>query len=228
MLPAAEGPEREGTFTATYRTLQRQRRAVAPGGLAQPAVDVLASLGEATGHGLGPVDVTSVLKELRQVAPLFADLDIGALVVEPYTWDWAAVREDKPVRIELPPAPRVPDANGELLLTVPIDLHTTDPRSLTSHNLRDLRATGRVDVHPDEAAARGWHEGTPLTVSRNGASAERTVHVTREIAPGALAIPLHERAVWTSLLGPSDPRATAPEIPRVSAAVAVPVPAEEA
>ena len=220
VLPAAEGPEREGTFTATYRTIQRQRRAVAPAGLSQPAVEVLDSLGEATGQGLGPVDVTSVLKEVRRVAPIYADLDIGALAVEPFTWDWSAARDPKAVRVDWPPAPAVPEANGQLLLTVPIDLHATDPRSLESHNLDAVRMTGRVDVHPDEAAARGWNEGTPLAVSVNGATVDRTVHITRQISPGALAIPLHERAAWAPLLGPGDPAATAPQLPLASVAVA--------
>ncbi len=228
VLPAAEGPERDGTFTATYRTLQRQRRAVAPAGLAQPAVEVLDSLAEATGQGLGPVDVTSVLKELRRTAPIYADLEIGALAVEPFTWQWPAGRQATAVRIELPAAPGVPGTNGQLLLTVPIDLHTTDPRSLASQNLETVRPTGRVDVHPDDAAARGWHEGTPITVSRNGTSVPRTVHLTRETARGALAIPLHERAAWMPLLGPTDPGATAPDLPLVTAAVAVAADSEEA
>ena len=228
VLPAAEGPEREGTFTATYRTLQRQRRAVAPAGLAQPAVDVLEALAEATGMGLGPVDVTSVLKEVRETAPIYADVEIGALAVQPFTWPWAAVAAAKAPRIDLPTAPAPPEANGQLLLTVPLDLHTTDPRSLESRNLDRVRPTGRVDVHPEEAQAHGWREGTRLRLSANDVAVERAVHLTREVPRGALAVPLRERDAWAGFVGPLDPAATAPAFSMVSAEPVTATPEEAA
>lgn len=227
LLPAAEGPEREGTFTATYRTLQRQRRAVAPLGLAQPAVEVLEALAEGTGMAFGPADVTSVLKEVRQVAPIYADLEIGALAVEPFTWDYAAVAAAKTPRVELPAPPAPPEANGQMLLTVPIDLHTTDPRSLLSANLEPVRPTGQVQVNPDEAVARGWDEGSRVIVSANGASLDRTVTLTRHVGRGTLGIPFHERAAWRPLVGAIDVAASAPAFRMVSASAA-PVQAAEA
>jgi NADH dehydrogenase/NADH:ubiquinone oxidoreductase subunit G len=78
VLPAAASAEKSGTFTNLERRLQQLNRAEEPIGEARPDWEILKELANKMGGSMQYASERDIMKEIRSVVPLYADLAIGA------------------------------------------------------------------------------------------------------------------------------------------------------
>jgi NADH-quinone oxidoreductase subunit G len=171
-LPAAAFLEKEGHVTTWEGRSQRTRRVRDPLGISLPDWEIFASLALACGGDLG----FETLDELHE--------EMGRLLVPRQAparmiGDTAAV----PARVE----------EGELLLfTYP--LLVDDGR--LSERADELKAALAdvpfLEVHPDDAEARGLVDGGRAMVRTGAGEAELPVRVTEHVAKGAVFVPFNQ------------------------------------
>ncbi len=103
----------------------------------------------------------------------------------------------------------------------------TMTRTGKSQRLSAHRAVPFVEVHPEDAAARGLTEGGIARVATAHGSAELEVTITDAVAPGQLFMPMHWNAAYASaarvgalVRGVPDPVSGQPELKATPAAIA--------
>jgi NADH-quinone oxidoreductase subunit G len=78
VLPAAASSEKSGTFTNVERRLQQLNRAEEPVGESKPDWEIIQELSRKMGGAMRYASERDILKEIRAVVPLYAQLAIGA------------------------------------------------------------------------------------------------------------------------------------------------------
>lgn len=78
VLPAASSAEKNGTFTNLERRLQQLNRAEEPVGESRPDWEIIQEIAKRMGAVMNYASVQDVLKEIRSVVPLYADLAVGS------------------------------------------------------------------------------------------------------------------------------------------------------
>jgi len=78
VLPAAASAEKSGTFTNLERRLQQLNRAEDPVGESRPDWEIIKELAKKMGGSMQYASERDIMKEIRSVVPLYADLAIGA------------------------------------------------------------------------------------------------------------------------------------------------------
>jgi len=78
VLPAASCAEKAGTFTNLERRLQQLNKAEDPVGESKPDWEIIQHVAKKMGGALHYASVRDIMKEIRSVVPLYADLSIGA------------------------------------------------------------------------------------------------------------------------------------------------------
>jgi len=79
VLPASSIAEKTGTFTNLERRLQPLNRAEEPYGESRPDWDILQTLARKMDSSMHYTSPADILKEIRAVVPLYADLDAGSI-----------------------------------------------------------------------------------------------------------------------------------------------------
>ena len=222
VLPSAAWPERDGTVTNSDRTISRQRPAAAPPGEARPDWWQFAQVGRRLGlAGFDWPDAEAVFREhavLSGVAGrLGSDFDVSGLAGA----DWDAMA---PVRWPVGPARRGgrffgdgrfhhPDGRARMVAVaqpvVPAGprLNTGRVRDQWHTMTRTSRAAvlGRhvgepfLELHPEDAAARGIAPAEIVEVAGAGRTALLRALVTDRVRPGHPFAPIH----WTAATAPA-------------------------
>jgi predicted molibdopterin-dependent oxidoreductase YjgC len=78
VLPAASSAEKAGTFTNLERRLQQLNKAEEPAGESKPDWEIIQGIAKKMGGSLRYGSAKDIMKEIRSVAPLYADLAIGS------------------------------------------------------------------------------------------------------------------------------------------------------
>jgi len=78
VLPAASSSEKSGTFTNLERRLQQLNKAEEPVGESRPDWEIIQDLARRMGGPMNYGSVRDILKEIRSVVPMYADLAVGA------------------------------------------------------------------------------------------------------------------------------------------------------
>jgi predicted molibdopterin-dependent oxidoreductase YjgC len=78
VLPAAASAEKSGTFTNLERRLQQLNRAEEPVGEARPDWEIIQDIAQRMGGTMHYGSVRDIMKEIRSVVPMYADLALGA------------------------------------------------------------------------------------------------------------------------------------------------------
>jgi predicted molibdopterin-dependent oxidoreductase YjgC len=78
VLPAAASAEKSGTFTNLERRLQQLNRAEEPVGEARPDWEIIQDIAKRMGGTMHYGSVRDIMKEIRSVVPMYADLAPGA------------------------------------------------------------------------------------------------------------------------------------------------------
>ncbi|MFD9290116.1 formate dehydrogenase subunit alpha [Streptomyces sp. NPDC060030] len=232
VLPVASWLEKEGTFVNFDRRFQRVRTAVRPPAAARTDFDVVHAVAAAMGADLGCRTPAEALSECGRVAPLFAGLSHTRLDREGAV-AWPCPAPDRPGeatlytdafttpdgRARLSAAPylppgETPDAAYPLLLVTGRRWAHYNSGSMTRRgdNLL-LEDRGYLDLHPQDAARHGLHDGSEVTVESRHGRARLTARLSSGLSPGQVFCAFHfpESGVNALTSGHADTVTSCPE-----------------
>ncbi|APW96335.1 formate dehydrogenase subunit alpha [Halobiforma lacisalsi AJ5] len=212
VLPGSSWAEKAGTVTNTDRRVQRMRPSADPPGEARRDLEILQEVGRRlTGPDLafdydGPADVFA---ELTEVTPIYGGMSYGEIGEGYQRWPFPAGAEsgtdvlhegefasgDR--RTELAPVDHVPPADDladdQLVLTTGRVLQHFNSGALTrrSGTLMRLRGEDVVQLHPDDADARGIEDGDEVRLSNERGAVTVAAEVTPSITRGTVFTTFH-------------------------------------
>jgi len=210
VLPGASFAEKEGTFTATDRRVQRVRKAVEPPGDARPDWEILCLLARRMGaSGFGFSSPSEVMEEIARVTPIYGGVSYERLEAEGFL-QWPVLDADHPGTpylhkagfsrglgrfhaVRFREAAELPDEEYPLTLTTGrIMFHWhTGTMSRRSEKLEQEVPEAYVEMHPRDAAAVGLDGAKRVRVASRRGEIELAVRVTPRIRPGVIFIPFH-------------------------------------
>ncbi len=231
ILPAAAFAEKDGTFTATDRRIQRVRKAIDPPGEARADWETLCALAKRLGaSGFDFSSPEEVMAEIARVAPSYGGVTYERLDRE--TLQWPVPTTDHPGipylhkekftrglgrfhAVHFQEAAELPDEEYPFILTtgrVMFQYHT-GTMSRRSEKLEQEAPEPFVEMHPDDAARIGLDGVRRVRVSSRRGQIELAVRLTDRIRPGVVFIPFHyaEAAANALTHAALDPIARIPE-----------------
>jgi predicted molibdopterin-dependent oxidoreductase YjgC len=224
VLPAASFAEKDGTFTNSERRVQRVRKAVPPPGEARPDWQIAAALLERAGvapvvgvatDALTPADV---YREMAELCDKFAGIDHARIEAEgglqwpcplPDHPGTGTLHEGGPMRgkgLLVPVSYRAsietPDAEWPLLLSTGRTLYHYNVATQTRREggLVARQSGCFVEVHADDAAALGLHDGGVAEVRTRRGAIEVAVRITERVQRGMVWLPMHFAEARANLL----------------------------
>jgi formate dehydrogenase major subunit len=233
VLPAASFAEKDGTFTNCERRVQRVRRAVPPPGEARADWEILAALAERLGHNdLRWNDAETIFDEMAALTPTYSAMTYPRLEAhDGLQWPCDADHPDgtpclhtasftrgkgllMPVHHQGPA--EMPDEEYPLFLTTQRLHFHYGCGSMTRKSPLLERETldGRLYLHPDDAAALGVVDRTPVRVCSRRGMVETRAILTLNLPPGTVSMPYHFRECPSNQLthNVQDPISKMPEL----------------
>ncbi len=210
VLPACSFAEKEGTFTATDRRVQRVRKAMEPVGDSKPDWVIVSELAKRMGAtDFSYASSREIMEEIVSLTPIYAGisyerLDKGEIV------SWPCPSKDHPgtrflhkdaftrgkgqfLVVDFKEPAELPDAEYPFILTtgrLMFQFHTGTMTRRIPRLEREL-PTGYVEINPKDAKKLSISQGDMVKVqSRRGEIRIRAL-VTEEILPGVVFIPFH-------------------------------------
>jgi len=232
VLPAASYAEKDGTFTATDRRIQRVRRAVDPPGEARQDWEIICQLaGRLGATGFDFESPEQILEEIARLTPIYGGVSFDRLARgEVLHWPIGGAQDpgtpylhrDKFSRglgrfhaIEFKEAAELPDSEYPLILTtgrLMFHFHT-GTMTRRSEKLEQEVPAAFVEVHPADAVSAGLNGAERVRVLSRRGEIEAGVRLTDKIKPGVVFIPFHFAEAAANVLTNSafDPIAKIPE-----------------
>lgn len=240
VLPSASFAEKEGTFSATDRRVQRVRKAVEPPGEAKTDLEITALVASAMGYDMGSTIAADVMDEIARLTPSYGGISHARLdgLPDGEALHWPCPDPEHPgtpilhvkyfVRgkgwfcpVEYVPPAESPDDEYPLVLTtgrVLWQYHTgTMTRKVAGINEIDPKAF--VWISPADAEGLGIESGSPVVVSTRRGEIDIEAKVTERVPDGVIFIPFHYAEAPANALTNDalDPVSKVPEF-KVSAA----------
>jgi len=232
VLPASAWSEKAGTVTNTDRQVQRMRPNASLPGETRRDLDIICALGDRlTDLAFDYDGPGAVFDEMTRVNPLYAGMAYDDLGTDGARWPFPeGADEGREVlhREEFytgdrtapfvavdhtPPADTV--GEDDLVLTTGRVLQHFNTGAITrrSETLTRMRGEDALQIHPDDAAARGIEDGDRVRVENDRGSVEVPADVTPAITPGSTFLTFHhDDPLANALTGDAlDPEAKIPE-----------------
>ncbi len=230
VLPGASFAEKDGTFTATDRRVQRVRKAIEPLGNARQDWEIISDLSTRLGYPMKYDSPAEIMEEIASLTPSYGGIRYERLEGNGLQWPCASpehpgtpiLHQEKFTRGKgkfhvisyLPPA-EVPDAQYPFWLTtgrMGFHYHT---RTMTgvSPSLQQEVGEGYVEVSPKDAARLGLQEGELVRVASRRGEIKIKVRLTPGVGQNVIFIPFHfAESAANVLTNPAlDPVAKIPE-----------------
>ncbi len=232
VLPAACFAEKDGTFTATDRRIQRVHQAVQPPGEARQDWEIICQLAQlmgATGFGFGSPE--QIMDEIARLTPIYGGVSYERLARgETLHWPIRGVDDSGTPylhkgkfsrglgrfhAIRFQEAAELPDQEYPLTLTTGRLMFHWHTGTMTrrSEKLEQEVPEAFVEMHPTDALAIGLNGGKRARVLSRRGEIEVSVRLTDKIKEGVVFIPFHfaEAAANVLTIGAFDPIAKIPE-----------------
>jgi formate dehydrogenase alpha subunit len=232
VLPAACYAEKDGTYTATDRRVQRVCKAVEPPGEARQDWEIicqLAGLMGASGFDFGSPE--QIMEEIARLTPIYGGVSYDRLARgEVLHWPIRGVddagtpylHKGKFSRglgrfhaIPFQEPAELPDEEYPLTLTTGRLMFHWHTGTMTrrSEKLEQEVPEAFVELHPADAVRVGLNGGNRVRVLSRRGEIEVGVRLTDKIKPGVVFIPFHfaEAAANVLTIGAFDPIAKIPE-----------------
>jgi formate dehydrogenase alpha subunit len=210
VLPGVSFAEKDGTFTATDRRVQRVRRAIEPLGQARPDWKIICQIAqEMGGTGFDFASPAEVMDEIATVTPIYGGVSYDRLEEKGFL-QWPVPDADHPGTpylhkgkfsrglgrfhgIQFREAAELPDEEYPLILTTGRSMFHWHTGTMTrrSEKLHQEQPEAWVEMHPDDAAEIGLNGEKWVRVTSRRGQIELAVRVTDRIRPGVLFIPFH-------------------------------------
>ena len=240
VLPSASFAEKEGTFTATDRRVQRVRKAVEPPGEAKTDYEIVGEISKRMGYEMATVEGAAVMDELAGLTPQYAGYSHARLDALPdgTSLHWPVPDAEHvgtpilhtnfftrgkgwfcPVSYKAPA--EVADADYPLVLTTGRVLwqYHTGTMTRKSEGINEIDPHGKVWISPGDAEKYGIEAGNEVVVSTRRGNIDIEAMVTGRMPDGVIFIPFHYVESAANMLTNNvvDPVSKVPEF-KVSAA----------
>jgi formate dehydrogenase major subunit len=229
VLPGACFAEKTGTISNTERRVQLTRKAVEPRGEVRQDYEIVADLAQRFGHAF-PREPEALFEEIRSLTPAYAGITYDRIRDVGLQWPCPTVEHpgtrflhrDKFARglalltpLEYKPSAELPDKDWGMVLSTGrlYEHYHTGSMTRRSAILDAIVKTGHVEVHPDDAKARGVADGDRVVVATRRGRIETRVKVSERVARGSIFVPFHfaEAAANALTNDALDPIAKIPE-----------------
>jgi formate dehydrogenase alpha subunit len=232
VLPGASFVEKDGTYTATDRRIQRVRKAIEPIGDAKADWEIICLLAQHMGaSGFDFPSPKEVMDEIAQLTPIYGGVSYERLEELGFL-QWPVPALDHPGTpylhkakfsrglghfhaLEFKEAAELTDEEYPLILTTGRLMFHWHTGTMTrrSEKLHQEVPEAYVEIHPDDAAQIGLNGGKRVRVASRRGEIELGVRVTKRIRPGVVFIPFHfaEAAANALTNAALDPTAKIPE-----------------
>ncbi len=194
VLPACSYAEKDGTFTNTEGHIQSVRKAIDLVGESRPDWEIFSALSVMMNDPMEYGDVKEIGKEIRNLLPGTRTLGPSPLPAQPVSaaiahYVTADYQRDLGVRYQLPEF--VAGADDEMILQVSQSLFHSGKFSRKAKGLLQVEATGKLYVHPEEAAQRGMSDGDMVKVSNGSGEVIVPIGLRERIPHGVAVFPEH-------------------------------------
>ena len=194
VLPACSYAEKDGTFTNTEGHIQSVRKAIDLVGESRPDWEIFSAISVMMNDPMEYGDVKEIGKEIRDLLPGTRTLGPAPLPAQPgssaiahyVTTDY---QRDIGVRYQLPE--QVTDTAGDIILQVSQSLFHSGKFSRKAKGLLQVEATGKLYMHPEEAARRGINDGDTVKVSNGLGEVMVPVGLRERVPQGVAMFPEH-------------------------------------
>ncbi len=232
ILPGASFAEKDGTFTATDRRIQRVRKAVNPPGEAKADWEIICELAKKLGaKGFDFSSPEEIMAEIAKVTPSYGGVTYERLDKEGFLqWPVPSVEhpgtpylhKEKFTRglgrfhaVHFREAAELPDEEYPFILTTGRTIFQYHSGSMTrrSPKLEQEAPEPYVEINPSDAEKIGLNGAKKVRVSSRRGSIEVAVRLTERIKPGVVFIPFHYAEAAANVLTHAalDPIARIPE-----------------
>lgn len=232
VLPGTTFLEKDGTFTATDRRVQRVRKAIEPMGNSKPDWLIISELAREMGSDAFNYESPKEIQdEVASLTPLYGGIVYERLDELGYL-QWPCPALDHPgtvflhqykcsrglghfFPVEYKPPNELPDEEYPFTLTTGRLLFHFHTGTMTrkSAKLNSEVPTGFVEINPKDANSLGIIDGEIVRVSTRRGSIDIPAYVTRKVPDMTVFIPFHFRECAANVLtNPAlDPVAKIPE-----------------
>jgi formate dehydrogenase alpha subunit len=232
VLPAASFAERDGTFTATDRRIQRLRKAIEPLGEAKADWEIICLLAQRMGaSGFDFASPAEIMDESASLTPIYGGVSYERLEELGFL-QWPVPTADHPGTpylhkgkfsrglghfhaLEFKEAAELPDEEYSFILTTGRLMFHWHTGTMTrrSEKLHQEVPEAYVEMHPEDTARIGLDGTKRVRVASRRGEIELGVRVTKRIKPGVVFIPFHfaEAAANALTHAALDPTAKIPE-----------------
>jgi len=231
VLPGACWAEKEGTVTATSRSVQWRAKAVATPGEAKADLDIICRIAKKLGFEFNYQNANEVLREINRVVPSYAGItpervkQVGGLTWPCPTTDHPGtpiLHIDTFATIErlgqlIPVEHRTPfemtDAEYPLLLTTGRVVMHYNAGSMTRRSTSLLKRSPAlfVEVNPADAKKLGISVDEKVKISTKRGETTAKTTITNSIPPGVVFMPFHFSGTNALVVDALDEKAKIPE-----------------
>ncbi len=230
VLPACSFAEKDGTYTATDRRVQRVRKALEPLGDSKPDWWIIQELSRRMGYDMSYGSPSEIMDEVALVAPIYGGVSFSRLESEDLRWPCRdadhpgtkILHQGRFSRgrgvfhaVEYRPPAEEPDEDYPYTLTTGRLLFHWHTGTMTrrSETLTDQVNEAYMEINPVDAEALGIEEEDMVRVSSRRGYIELKADVTPRIRVGTVFISFHyaEAAANRLTNNALDPDAKIPE-----------------
>ena len=208
VLPAVSYAEKDGTFTATDRRIQRIHKAIEPIGDAKPDWWILSQLSTRLGYPMRYTGPSEIMDEITAISPIYRGVTYERLEGDGLRWPVPSkehpgtpiLHVDKFSRglgrfhvVEHRPPAEEPDEEYPLLLTTGRVLFHWHTGTMTrrSPTLTDQLNEAFAEINERDAERLGIHFGDLIRVESRRGEITLRARVTGGIMEGVVFIPFH-------------------------------------
>jgi len=208
VLPAASFAEKDGTFTATDRRIQRVRKAIAPVGESKPDWKIFTELSNILGYPMKYDSPSEIMDEIASISAIYGGISYDRLESLDLRWPCPdsihpgtrILHKDRFSRglgkfhpVEHRPPAETPDEDYPYILTTGRMLQHWHTGTMTR---RSSTLTGQVneaivEINPRDADVLRINNGDTVKVSSRRGEIMLKAGVTNRIKEGVVFIPFH-------------------------------------
>jgi len=232
VLPGACWVEKEGTVTATSRSVQWRAKAIAPPGEAKADLAIICEIAKKLGFEFNYQSADEVLREINLVVPSYAGITPERVKEKVGGLTWPCPTPDHPgtpilhsdafatverlgklIPVEHQPPFEMPDDEYPLLLTTGRVVMHYNAGSMTRRSASLLKRSPElfVEVNPADAEKLGISADEEVMVSTRRAETVAKATITNRVPPGIVFMPFHFPGVNALVVEALDEKAKVPE-----------------
>jgi len=217
ILPAASYAEKDGTFTATDRRIQRLHKALEPIGNAKPDWWIASQLSTKLGYQMNYSHPSEIMDEIAKVTPIYGGVNYKRLEGDGLKWPVLTVQHPgTPILhtidfsrglgrfhvVEHRPPAEEPDAKYPLILTTGRVLFHWHTGTMTrrSKTLTDQINEAFIEINENDATRLGINDNQMVLAESRRGEIRIRAHVTNRIMEGVVFIPFHFTEAQANIL----------------------------